>query len=139
MKGINMTKLLTSTAVLLALVAPATAFDRPIVPVVVGQDGPDYDACASSGTVEGLNPRGDGFLAVKSGPGLNFERIDKLYNGQHVYICGYHGDWYAIVYSGSARDPIGCNVMTSWHKTMPYTGPCRSGWVHKRWIGNLAG
>jgi hypothetical protein len=99
----------------------------------------DYDACGSSGTVEGLNPHGDGFLAVKAGPGVNFERIDKLYNGMQVYICGEQGDWFAIVYSQTGSWSERCNVSTPWPRAMPYTGPCRSGWVHRRWVGSLAG
>jgi hypothetical protein len=133
-----MTKFLMLAALAVAsLVSPASAGERLTVPVIVYADQ-DTDSC-SSGDVEGLNPRGDGFLAVKAGPGENFARIDKLYNGQHVYICGYHGDWYAVVYASRASDPVGCNVMQGWRKTMPYIGPCRSGWVHKRWVGNLAG
>jgi hypothetical protein len=119
-----------------SLVSPASAWDRPTVPVIIYAE--DTDPC-SSGTVEGLNPYGDGFLAVKAGPGANFARIDKLYNGTNVAICGYHGDWYAVVYSNRGNDLEACNTFTPWRKTMPYTGPCRSGWVHKRWIGNLAG
>jgi hypothetical protein len=32
-----------------------------------------------------------------------------------------------------------CNVMTAWPKSLPYTGPCRSGWVHSHWIEGVAG
>jgi len=41
---------------------------RVDVPVMVGGE-PDMDACPSGGTVTGLDPRGDGFLSVRSGPG----------------------------------------------------------------------
>jgi hypothetical protein len=77
--------------------------------VIVGGEQ-DYDACGSSGTVEGLNPRGDGFRAVKAGPGVYFERIDKLYNGMQVYICGEQGDWFAVVYSQTGSWSERCNV-----------------------------
>jgi hypothetical protein len=120
-------------------VLPAHAWDRPTVPVLIYADADDDTGPCASGTVEGLNPHGDGFLAVKAGPGANFNRIDKLYNGTNVAICGYHGDWYAVVYSNRGNDLEACNTFTPWRKTMPYTGPCRSGWVHKHWIGNLAG
>src|SRR3954449_12304238 len=53
---------------------------RPQIPVIIGGDA-GYDACSSNGVVVGLDPNGDGFLAVKSGPGLSYPRIDKLYNG----------------------------------------------------------
>jgi hypothetical protein len=112
--------------------------NRPTVPVVVGHDGPDYDACASSGTVERLDPHGDGFLAVRAGPSSSYATIGKLYNAKDIIICDEKGDWYGIVYA-PGRDIGICNVTTPWHRPMPYTGPCRSGWVHKKWIGNLAG
>lgn len=133
----QMQRLLLIAAALAGLTTASVA-NRLAVPVIVGGEQ-DYDACGSSGTVEGLNPHGDGFLAVKAGPGLNFERIDKLYNGMQVYICGEQGDWFAIVYSQTGSWSERCNVSTPWPRTMPYTGPCRSGWVHRRWVGSLAG
>jgi hypothetical protein len=54
---------------------------RPQVPVVIQAD--EYDACGND-VVHGLNPKGDGFLAVKAGPGLHYKRIDKLFNGEEV-------------------------------------------------------
>jgi hypothetical protein len=132
-----MKRLLLIAAALAALTTASIA-NRLAVPVIVGGER-DYDACGSSGTVEGLNPHGDGFLAVKAGPGLNFERIDKLYNGMQVYICGKQGDWFAIVYSQTGSWSERCNVSTPWPRAMPYTGPCRAGWVHRRWVGSLAG
>jgi hypothetical protein len=80
-------------ALLLAL-ATSTAHAEPrhpSVPVLIEQ-------YPYSGVVTGLDPRGDGFLAVKSGPGLNYDRIDKLYNKSRVYVVGRRGDWYAVVY-----------------------------------------
>ncbi|HKY86627.1 MAG TPA: integron [Pseudorhodoplanes sp.] len=108
---------------------------RPQVPIMVGGD-PDMDACGSVGAVEGLDPLGDGFLAVKAAPSLKAARIDKLHNGKHVHICQVAGDWYGIVYGNTRQD---CNVSTPWPRALPYTGPCRSGWAHKRWIRAYAG
>jgi hypothetical protein len=71
-----------------ALAHAATAQDAPIrprVPIIIGGD-PSLDACGGNGVVVDLDPNGDGFLAVKSGPGLSHPRIDKLYNGEQVYI-----------------------------------------------------
>ena len=80
--------------------------------------------------VEGLDPHGDGFLDVKAGPGPEFERIDKLYNGAEVFVCGNQGDWLSVVYSPTGRWTPQCGLNTPWRQTMPYTGPCSSGWVH---------
>jgi|SRR5690242_2659941 len=107
---------------------------RPQVPVPIQSD-PDTDVC-SNGVVIGLDPHGDGFLAVKAGPGLKYPRIDKLHNGEQVYLCAEAGDWYGIVYTKTRQD---CNVMTSWPRSLPYTGPCRSGWVYRRYVELWAG
>ena len=132
-------KWVPTTASILVCLASAThsqeALIRPQVPIMIESE-PDRDACSGTGIVKGLDPYGDGFLAVKGGPGLRFPRIDKLYNGEQVYICIESSDWYGIVYSKQRRD---CNVSTPWPRSLPYTGPCRSGWVHKRWIELIAG
>jgi hypothetical protein len=108
---------------------------HPQVPVMI-EHSPDGTPPCAYGIVHSLDPKGDGFLAVKAGPGLQYERIDKLYNGEQVIICGDKGAWYAIVYTGTRRqEAMGyCNVEESGPKTLPYTGPCRSGWAHRRWI-----
>ena len=108
---------------------------RPQIPVIIGGDA-SYDACGSNGVVIGLDPNGDGFLAVKSGPGLSYPRIDKLYNGEQINICGETDSWFAVVYTRARRD---CNVSTPWPIRLPYTGPCRSGWVFKRYVQVTAG
>ena len=104
------------------------------IPVAI-QASKVEDACAN-GVVHGLNPYGDSFAAVRSGPGLRYTRLDKLYNGQLIYICVDAGDWWGIVYTKAGQD---CNVSTPWPKSRHYTGPCRSGWAHKRWIQLTAG
>jgi hypothetical protein len=132
-----MKHILLAAAALGALTHAATGQEarvRPQVPVVIQADQ-DTDSCGN-GVVVGLDPHGDGFLAVKAGPDLGFARIDKLYNGEDVLLCGYLGNWFAVVYTKDGRE---CNVMRGWLRTMPYTGPCRSGWVHRRWIKVIAG
>ena len=90
---------------------------------------------ASTALSTTIDPNGDGFLAVKAGPGLQYERIDKLYNGEQVIICGGKGEWYAIVYTKThqgGNDMRYCNVEEN-------TGPCRSGWTDQRWIKQTSG
>jgi hypothetical protein len=113
---------------------------RPQVPVIIGHSPEGYDPCAY-GVVYNLDPKGDGFLAVKAGPGLHYARIDKLYNGKQVIICGDKGEWHAIVYTKTRHGDNAmryCNVEENWPKTLPYTGPCRSGWAHQRWIKQIS-
>lgn len=107
------------------------------VPVLAGE-GPDWDACSSTGTIIGLDPRGDGFLSVRSGPGgAKYREIDRLYNSMHFYICDQKGPWMGVVYS--ADNNISCNVSTPWTRRQPYTGPCKYGWIHSKFLGDLAG
>jgi hypothetical protein len=108
---------------------------RPRVPVMIQADH-SFDACFGSGKVKGLDPNSESFLAVRSGPGWKFSRIDKLHTADQVYLCVESGDWFGVVYTKTRQNS---NVSTPRQKSVPYTGPCRSGWVHKRWIELLAG
>jgi hypothetical protein len=131
--------LLLGAAALIGMTGISSA-QRPSVPVFIESE--DGTGPCSGGVVVDLDPHGDGFLAVKAGPGLNYARIDKLYhNGAQVWICSERGDWWGIVYDWSGKWAEKCNVSESiaWPKRMPYTGPCRSGWVHKRWVKGVAG
>ena len=58
--------------------------------------------CASS-TVAGLDPGGDGFLAVRTGPGADHQKIGELRNGDVVRTCDARGAWVAVVYGPVAR------------------------------------
>lgn len=117
-----------------ALAISVTAMAQP-APVPVFIQAIDTDPC-SYGRVHGLDPKGDGFLAVKAGPGVAYARLDKIVENQTVYLCGERGDWIAIVYAVGNEE---CGVSTIWTKSRPYTGPCRSGWAHRKWIEVLAG
>lgn len=125
----------------IALMSAATASwsqefgTRPQVPIVIEAD-PNYDACGGDGVVGGLDSSGDGFLAVRSGPGPKYAEIDRLYNGEQVYFCDEKGRWLGVVYSKQRQD---CNVTTPWASTQSYTGPCKSGWVHRKWVRLHAG
>ncbi|MDX0157097.1 hypothetical protein GOC22_15680 [Sinorhizobium meliloti] len=107
---------------------------RPQVPVVI-EASPNFDACSGNGVVEGLDPSGDGFLAVRSGPGPEYAEIDQLYNGEEVYLCTREGKWLGVVSNQRQH----CNVTRPWNSTRPYTGPCKSGWVHEKWVRFYAG
>lgn len=73
-------------------------------------------ACYFTSTVTGLDPNGDGFLAVRSGPGTNFPIIDKLYNGEVVHNIQMQGQWRGVRFRGGMK-----------------------GWVHGNWLKDLAG
>jgi hypothetical protein len=75
------------------------------------------------------------FLDVKAGPGPEFERIDKLYNGAEVFVCGNHGDWVSVVYGPMGRWTLQYGLNTPWRTA--YNGPCSSGWAHSDGVVQL--
>ena len=116
----------------------ATFAQQRHIPVIAGQN-PDYDACGTVGVVRGLDPQGDGFLAVRAGPSSDYAMLDKVYNGYLLNICdqsGKGGNWLGVVYSHETMD---CGVGTPWPRPAAYTGPCNSGWVYRKFVADYAG
>lgn len=90
----------------------------------------DYGDMCSGLRVVGLNPRGDGFLSVRSGPSTRYRKVGELYNGNYVEGCAYSNGWHGVVYGrGDCRT----------NRAGPYRGPCRSGWVSGRYVKVVAG
>ena len=128
-------------AVAVALLASTLAVAAPRdVPVVVGEEA-ELDACGSWAKVKGLDPKGDGFLAVRGGPGSAYALRDRLREGDEFFVCSYSRDnkWLAIVYPRKGQDAGDCGVSTSLPKPVAYHGPCAWGWVHGKWTEFLAG
>jgi hypothetical protein len=122
-------------ALALACLPAAGAAQGSSVPVIAGQIR-GYDACGSVGVVRGLDPRGDGFLAVRAGPGSDYAMLDKVYSDQLLNVCDDRGRWLGVVYSHETED---CGVSTPWPRPAAYTGPCRSGWVYRTYVKDFAG
>jgi len=82
------------------------------------------------GIVKGISRHGDGFVAVRSGPGTGYERIDKLdRNGQNVVVVDTKGKWKGIVY-GQAN----CANSVLKYRGKNYNGSCKKGWVYGKYI-----
>lgn len=113
---------------------PSQAGPRP-VPVMIGGEH-DLDACGAVGVVSGLAPKPTSTLAVRSGPGPQFDRIDRLTSGSRVWLCDHKGRWLGVVYGLDGQD---CGVSTPSERRQPYTGPCASGWVFDQYVSPLAG
>ena len=78
----------------------------------------DMQAAGCAGSyVSGLDPNGDGFLAVRTGPGTGYQKIDELHNGDLVRTCAMTGPWVGVYYGN----------------------PRRKGWVHGNWLIDGAG
>ncbi len=71
-------------------------------------------ACFGAATVMGLDPNGDGFLAVRTGPGSNYPMIGQVHNGDRVGTFEHRNGWYAISFGANNR----------------------LGWAHGNWLGN---
>lgn len=101
------------------------------VPVIEHAEG-DLDTC-SYGQVSGLKAGGDGFLAVRSGPGSNYTKLDELKNNNKIWIFDQKGSWLGIVYG--ARNTQ-CNPINR-DRQVRTNG--KKGWVHQNWVEYLAG
>jgi hypothetical protein len=110
------------------------------VPVMIG-GSEELDACGGWAEVSGLNPKGDGFLAVRSGPGTDYPMRDRLREGDGVYVCrsAPGSKWLPIVYPRRGQDPAECAVSSGVAQPVEYRGPCGYGWVRADWIKVLAG
>jgi hypothetical protein len=107
-----------------------TLTQRTVVPVMIGGEQHDIDACGGTiGVVRGISRRGDGFLAVRSGPGTKYKTIDKFYrNGERVIICDRKGEWIGIVYGKN------CGTESPIPQRKPYDGSCKSGWAFEKYV-----
>jgi hypothetical protein len=116
-----------------SLASPAAA-QPPRIPVpLAAAEG--YGPC-STAAVTGLN-RTDALLAVRSGPSDRYRVLARLVDGANVFACVRRGDWFGIVFAGQSG-PVDCGVTEPRQVNAYYSGPCRSGWVHERYLGGYA-
>ena len=109
-----MTRIRFLLALLLTLAAPAAMAQALAVPIVPPCDQRVTEAaCTGAGRVMGLDPDGDGFLAVRTGPGSDYPMIDRLRNGDRVGIVTSAGPWLGLEYGG-----------------------VRQGWADGTWVGD---
>ena len=115
-------------------------------------DGKLSDYTGSWSRVAGLKKNGDGFVSVRSAPDPKAAERDRLTTGRHVYAINPADDWkkatfLAVIYlddpqAGSEEFEKKCGVDNPPKPDAPrrrnYTGPCKSGWVHKRFLQVLA-
>jgi hypothetical protein len=126
-----MQKFFAAALVAVAVFAGPALAQGVAEPVLVGGD--DLDACPSLGQVVNLNPGGDNFLAVRSGPGTNFAQIGTLHSGNTAFVCDQFEGWFGVVFGEN------CGVSSPIVPRAPYAGPCGSGWVSTRYLEIIAG
>lgn len=98
---------------------------------VMEQGGDGQMANCMSSRVTGLRAGGDGFLAIRSGPGTKYRKIGELHNGDEVIVFDVRGKWAGVVYGTSY---VACSSTKV--RPVPYD---RKGWVHTNWLQEIAG
>ncbi|WP_018699319.1 SH3 domain-containing protein [Amorphus coralli] len=111
--------------------APSVSAQDLDVPILERSSG-DLDTCAL-GEVANLKPGGDGFLAVRAGPGTDHRKLDQLKNGDRVWLFDQRGDWVGVIYD---VELVACGPID---KTRMPPHPGRRGWIHMNWVNILAG
>ncbi len=113
------------------LLASSTFAQQLDLPIAEQSDG-DLDTCLLA-EVYGLKADGDGFLAVRSGPGSEFKKLDEVHNGDRVWIFENTSKWHGVFYG---VDEVDCSPI---EKNRLLDKPGKKGWVHENWIRPLAG
>lgn len=124
---------------LLAAALPVAAKAPPARPVMVGGE-PELDACPSIGEIVPLRKGGDGFVAVRAAPSAKARMLGKLTAGRALILCedSADGQWVGVVYADPEGSQV-CGLSSPIAQATPYKGPCRSGWVARRYITVIAG
>ena len=91
---------------------------------------PDLDACLALSQIQGAK---SGMVSVRSAPDARAKEIDRLSNGDFVHDCDDAGEWAGVVYLHGEQTPD-CGVTSPVPKAQAYAGPCRSGWVRRKWM-----
>ena len=118
------------TCSLLASVGMVGAQDLDVPIMEIADD--DFETCAF-GKVAGLKADGDGFLAVRTGPGTDYSKIDELKNDDEVWLYEQKGKWIGVAY---ATDNAPCDPIK---EDRPLNVNGKKGWVHENWITVVAG
>ena len=110
--------------------ATPSASAQASVPVMEEAGNGETANCFSA-KVSGLKAGGDGFLAVRAGPGTQYRKVAELHNDEIVLVYGGRGKCSGIVYR---TENATCHSLTA--RVLPYTN---QGWVDRRWLTHYAG
>jgi len=160
MRSIMLSRKIPALAILAATIligtAPSRAEDVAAIPVRITPPVEDGTALFSGGAVArivGLRKGGDGFVSVRAAPSTKAAELDRLTASRRVIALTPPTSWdeasfIGVIYPAGGGDAASpslhevCGVSevppTAPPFDRPYTGPCRSGWVHKRFIEVLA-
>lgn len=98
------------------------------VPVRIGELGPSFPACNSTGETRNLQPGET--LAVRAAPFETAEETGQVPAGGRFFICARSHDqkWFGIVFAREG-DLQSCGLSAPVASRRDYQGPCDSGWV----------
>ncbi len=65
--------------------------------VPIFEYGSDGQASCFTSVVSGLKADGDGFVAVRSGPGTQYRKIDDIHNGDIVTVYDTKGQCFGVM------------------------------------------
>ena len=109
------------------------------LPIKVGGDGPDMDACGTYAEVVAYDASGEDLPYVHDAPSASTKARDKLNSGQGVQVCATQNGFSGIVYPRKDQDPTDCGTGSPVATEQNYTGPCLAGWVDTRFLKMVAG
>lgn len=112
---------------------------QAVVPVRIGELGPNFAACNSQGEMrEGAT---DGQLPVRAAPFQQAQVKAQLGPDATFFICSRSLDqrWFGVVYDADSKAGRGCGVSTPTGGRRDYEGPCDSGWVTSAQVRLISG
>ena len=114
----------------------AEAADIEARAVRVGLSGPEMDACAGFGVINGAPEEGQ---QIHTAPSADAEEVARLSDGADVVICEISGGWIGIVFADEGGDTSTCETGSPVDAEQDYAGPCPSGWIRDGAVEFVAG
>jgi hypothetical protein len=96
--------------------------------------------------VSGLKNQPDSFLSVRAGPSVAYREIDRLRAGRKLVPLSPDFEWMGVVYASpqlataeaiAAACKLDETTAAALAEATPYAGPCKSGWVNRKWVKML--
>lgn len=110
-------------------------------PVRIGEGGPAFAGCASTGRVVNVSPEGVTYLPVRAAPFLEADEVARLGEGAKLFVCTRSIDqrWQGVVVPPADTPDADCGVAAPVAAPRGYAGPCTSGWVSSAFVRLVAG
>jgi len=119
--------------------APSPAVISEELPVRIGEQGSNFDACNAAGTTRrvAIGQR----LPVRAAPFDTAAEIGGVPPGTRFFICTRSIDqkWFGIVYEDAGALEERCGVSQPVTSRGNYQGPCASGWVASAFVKLISG